>query len=88
MPKTHTPGKLRVEYVGARNCEDGSMADVCEIRNEGGDLIADYMDKDTAHLFAAAPDLLAALEMICDSGIPLSDAITDKMLAAIARARA
>ena len=57
MAKTQTPGKLRVEYVGARNCEDGSMADVCEIRNEGGDLIADYMDKDTAHLFAAAPTM-------------------------------
>jgi hypothetical protein len=35
---------------------------------------------------AAAPDLLAALKMICDSGVALADPIEAAMLAAIAKA--
>jgi hypothetical protein len=37
-------------------------------------------------LMAAAPDLLAALKMICDSGVALADPIEAAMLAAIAKA--
>lgn len=39
-----------------------------------------------ARLISAAPDLLAALQMICDSGAPLSDEITDAMTAALRKA--
>lgn len=38
-------------------------------------------------LIASAPELLEALELICDSGCTLSDFLTDKMTAAIAKAR-
>lgn len=39
-----------------------------------------------ARLIAAAPELLAALQMVCDAGVPLADAIERAMLDAIAKA--
>jgi hypothetical protein len=39
-----------------------------------------------ARLLAAAPDLLAALQMICDSGVNLAEPIERAMLDAIAKA--
>lgn len=47
--------------------------------------VADGIMEDT-NLFTAAPDLLAALRMICDSGVALADPIEKAMLAAIAKA--
>ena len=42
---------------------------------------------DNTRLIAAAPELLAALQLVCDSGCPLSDTITDAMLKAITKAK-
>lgn len=42
--------------------------------------------KANARLIAAAPDMLAALRMICDAGIPLAEPIERAMLDAIRKA--
>lgn len=37
-------------------------------------------------LFLAAPALLEVVLMVCDSGVPLSDELTDKLVAALRKA--
>ncbi len=85
----HTPGTWTVEM--------GTTLELIVAQTEDGPLtVAEVLDdcypdgpmqRANARLLSAAPDLLEALEMICDSGCWLADVITDKMLAAIAKAK-
>lgn len=90
---THTPGPWKFKK-GAKN-DDKTRGTLGEIESGGGFyLAAIWADVEelepyaeaNARLMAAAPDLLAALKMLSDSGVNLAEPIESAMLAAIAKA--
>lgn len=58
----HTPTPWIAEEVGTHSLEDGSEAPLFDIRNDGGDMIADYVSECDAPLLTAAPKLLSLLD--------------------------
>jgi len=84
MSKPHSAGPWFVETVGSAG-DYSNPIDICEVRNEYT-LIAEYvMDRD-AHLIAAAPDMLEALEGL-DLDAMLDRKAAEAVKAAIAKAR-
>jgi hypothetical protein len=78
----HTPGPWIATVAGVTTPE-GIV--VCEAPIHY--LVSALNWTNNATLIAAAPDLLAALLLICDSGVHLHDDIERPMLAAIDKAR-
>jgi len=67
----HTLGVWHGEHVGEARYEDGSERRLFQIRNEGGDLVADVVDEDDAELIIRAcnahDELVAALQAMIES---------------------
>ncbi len=81
------------ENVGTRSLEDGSEVPVYDIRNEGGDVICEYVDEDNAQKIAAVTHMLAALrfvskyiDMQAQKGNPLPSQLCDAVHDAIRKA--
>lgn len=82
--KKHSPGKWVAECVGHGGPGDNPV-EVWEVTN-GHARIAEYLTEADARLVAAAPEMRAALQMVCDSGVALSNEIEAAMLAALDKA--
>lgn len=93
MSTKHTPGPWEINLHGPppKNVDRfdvgplGRVDGVAQVK-----LYADMAREEAeanARLIAAAPTMYEALEAICDSGVPMSDELTDMMLAAIRKAR-
>lgn len=86
---THTPGPWKVYddgelWVGP---VDADAPVVCDMRPSGEELIYSLQDDANAHLIAAAPDLLDALQLVLDvDEWRLAAVVLNKVHAAIAKA--
>lgn len=76
--------QLEVEVVGHRNLEDGSEANVCEIRNECGDMIAGFVDEDDANYIVRACNSHDALLAACEEMLTTLTA-SSRQLSAVTR---
>jgi len=86
---THTPGPLEVDYR-PETLEDRQAAGIYYVINAEGAIVAETMIESYAHLIAAAPDLLQALEAVEEEtewDIDLSKKTREMVSKAIRKAR-